>query len=83
MQIVENSNHILTTFNNVGLGVTFKCGNDYFMKIDIVCDLMPTSYKYGVPQFVTYNAIRLKDGKLHEIKEDEEVVLVNCKLVVE
>lgn len=83
MQIVENSNHILTTFNNVGLGVTFKCENDYFMKIDIVYDSIPTLGKYGVLTFATYNAIRLKDGKLHEIKEDEEVVLVNCKLVVE
>lgn len=83
MQIVENSNHILTTFNNVGLGVTFKCGNDYFIKIDTVCDSIPTLGRCGALTFATYNAIRLKDGKLYEIKEDEEVILVNCKLVVE
>ena len=83
MQIIENNKHVLTTFNNVGLGMTFKCGNDYFMKIETVTDPHPKLNNFNIPTFDTYNAIRLKDGKLHYFKEYEEVVLVNCKLVVE
>jgi hypothetical protein len=83
MEIIENNKHVLTTFNNVGLGLTFKCGDDYFMKIEFVSNMMPKIGKFGAITVDTYNAVRLNDGKLHEFKSDEEVVLVNCKLVVE
>lgn len=82
MQIIENSKHVLTTFNNVGLGVIFKCGNDYFMKIETVCE---TKMRFNANHIVQniYTAVRLKDGKPHDIKECEEVTLVDCKLVIE
>lgn len=83
MEIIENNKHVLTTFNNVGLGLTFKCDNDYFMKIESVCDMMPKLDAWGAITVGIYNAIRLKDGKLHEFNANEEIVLVSCKLTVE
>lgn len=82
MEIIENNKHVLTTFNNVGLGLTFKCGNDYFMKIESVFAVIPKAHVWGVTENI-YNAVRLTDGKLHDINYDEEVVIVDCKLMVE
>ena len=83
MEIIENNKHTLTTFDNIEFGVVFKCGNDYFMKIPIVVDLNIRRDKYGIPTSDVYNAIHLNNGNPHHFKKCEEVVLVDCKLVVE
>lgn len=80
MKIVNNN--IFTQFKDVGLGLVFVAeNNDCYMRIeDVVCkkyDFNGFGYEFNG------NAIRLKDGLLSSFDPDENVLLVDCQLIIE
>jgi len=70
MKIIDNALGGIE-FGDLGVGATFKYGEEYFIKIPLIS--CQTSY---------HNAVNLEEGTTHCFNADESVIPFNCELIV-
>lgn len=72
MKVIDNALRGIT-FDNLGIGATFKDGECYYIKTKMLQDVDEVCYK---------NAIDLEDGTAHFYDGNEKVIPFDCELII-